>query len=164
MPTHSLGLRWSISVMICSAYSIAFEMAQMVTGYAARGLLGQLAGCEDCNGNQQHALAASSMGREGRIFALCSLLLKSARRPTLVSFARGVQCRVIVQRSLTPAAFRLRKTFGSKPNATPGRTNNCSPSHRNGVRFQAGMMYGFTPCSPIVQAATIGAQTIRLGA
>jgi hypothetical protein len=72
---------------------------------------------------------------------------------TLVSFARGVQCRVIVQRSLTPAAFPLWKTFRSKPNAIPGADKKVfafpperySLSDRNAVRNHNGMVFGFTP-------------------
>ena len=77
---------------------------------------------------------------------------------TLISFARGVQCRVIVQRSLTPASFRLWKTFRSKPNAIPGRTKSfrlptgtvfafrpecCSESQRNSVRLHTGIAFAF---------------------
>jgi hypothetical protein len=86
---------------------------------------------------------------------------------TLVSFARGVQCRVIVQRSLTPAAFRLWKTFRSKPNAIPGRTKSvrlptgtvfafrpecCSESQRNGVRLQPGIAFAFDRIPHVINA------------
>jgi hypothetical protein len=44
----------------------------------------------------------------------------------------------------------LWKAFRSKPNTIPVDEQNCSPSHRNGVRLQNGMLFGFTTewCSP----------------
>jgi hypothetical protein len=49
-----------------------------------------------------------------------------------------------------PPAVRLWKTFRSKPNTIPVDEQNGSPSHRNGVRLQNGMLFGFTTewCSP----------------
>jgi len=51
---------------------------------------------------------------------------------------------------LRPTAVRLWKTFRSKPNTIPVDEQNCSPSHRNGVRLQTGMLFGITTewCSP----------------
>src|ERR1700730_843589 len=51
---------------------------------------------------------------------------------------------------LRPSAARLWKTFRSKPNTIPVDGRKCSPSHRNGVRLQSGMLFGFTTewCSP----------------
>jgi hypothetical protein len=51
---------------------------------------------------------------------------------------------------LRPSLVHLWKTFRSKPNTIPVDEQNCSPSHRNGVRLQNGMLFGFTPewCSP----------------
>ena len=51
---------------------------------------------------------------------------------------------VIVQRSLPLRPVRLWKTFRSKPNAIPVDDQICSPSHRNGVRLQTGMLFGIT--------------------
>src|ERR1700745_3211096 len=45
---------------------------------------------------------------------------------------------------LPPTAARLWKTFRSKPNAIPVGNKNCSPSHRNRVHFQTGMLFGIT--------------------
>src|ERR1700745_3185631 len=45
---------------------------------------------------------------------------------------------------LPPTAARLWKTFRSKPNAFPVGNKNCSPSHRNRVHFQTGMLFGIT--------------------
>src|ERR1700752_5347500 len=45
---------------------------------------------------------------------------------------------------LPPAAARLWKTFRSKPNAIPVGDKNCSPSHRNRVHLQTGMLFGIT--------------------
>jgi hypothetical protein len=45
---------------------------------------------------------------------------------------------------LPPTAARLWKTFRSKPNAIPVGNKNCSPSHRNRVRLQTGMLFGIT--------------------
>src|SRR5260370_34108240 len=36
------------------------------------------------------------------------------------------------------------KTFRSKPNAIPVDDKNCSPSHRNRVHLQTGMLFGIT--------------------
>jgi hypothetical protein len=51
---------------------------------------------------------------------------------------------------LTPPAVRLWKTFRSKPNTIPVAGKKCSPSHRNAVRLQNGMLFGITAewCSP----------------
>src|SRR6202453_464197 len=51
---------------------------------------------------------------------------------------------------LRPSSVHLWKTFRSKPNTIPVDEQNCSPSHRNGVRLQTGMLFGFTTewCSP----------------
>ena len=46
--------------------------------------------------------------------------------------------------SLPPTAARLWKTFRSKPNAIPVDDKNCSPSHRNRVHLQTGMLFGIT--------------------
>ena len=52
--------------------------------------------------------------------------------------------------SLPPSAVRLWKTFRSKPNTILLEGRKCSPSERNGVRLQNGMLFGFTTewCSP----------------
>jgi hypothetical protein len=47
--------------------------------------------------------------------------------------------------SLRPTAARLWKSFRSKPNAVPVGDKNCSPSHRNRVHLQSGMLFGITP-------------------
>src|ERR1700691_2059409 len=51
---------------------------------------------------------------------------------------------------LRPSSVHVTKTFRSKPNTIPLDEQNCSPSHRNGVRLQNGMLFGFTTewCSP----------------
>jgi hypothetical protein len=46
--------------------------------------------------------------------------------------------------SLPPTAARLWKTFRSKLNTIPVDEQNCSPSHRNGVHLQTGMLFGIT--------------------
>src|SRR5229473_8340675 len=46
--------------------------------------------------------------------------------------------------SLRPTAAHLWKTFRSKLNAIPVDEQNCSPSHRNHVHFQTGMLFGIT--------------------
>ena len=46
--------------------------------------------------------------------------------------------------SLSAIAVRLWKTFRSKPNAIPVGDKKCSPSYRNGVRLQTGMLFGIT--------------------
>jgi hypothetical protein len=38
----------------------------------------------------------------------------------------------------------LWKTFRSKPNTIPVEDKKCSPSHRNAVRLQNGMLFGIT--------------------
>src|SRR5882757_1781995 len=44
--------------------------------------------------------------------------------------------------SLPPTAARLWKTFRSKLNTIPVDEQNCSPSQRNGVHLQTGMLFG----------------------
>src|SRR5713226_5898432 len=76
--------------------------------------------------------------------------------------------------SLRPTAAHLWKTFRSKLNAIPVDEQNCSPSHRNGVHLQTGMLFGITtewrsasdrnrvhlrPDSPVV--ACLGKMPIR---
>jgi hypothetical protein len=51
---------------------------------------------------------------------------------------------LIVQRSLPLRPVRLWKTFRTKPNAIPVADKKCSPSHRNSVRLQTGMLFGIT--------------------
>src|SRR5882724_6738134 len=46
--------------------------------------------------------------------------------------------------SLPPTAARLWKTFRSKLNTIPVDEQNCSPSQRNGVHLQTGMLFGIT--------------------
>src|SRR5437660_4033977 len=46
--------------------------------------------------------------------------------------------------SLPPTAAHLWKTFRSKPNTIPVDEQNCSPSHRNRVHLQTGMLFGIT--------------------
>jgi hypothetical protein len=46
--------------------------------------------------------------------------------------------------SLRPTAIRLWKTFRSKLNTIPVDEQNCSPSHRNCVHLQTGMLFGIT--------------------
>src|SRR5580658_5392771 len=46
--------------------------------------------------------------------------------------------------SLPPPAAHLWKTFRSKPNTIPVDEQNCSPSHRNRVHLQTGMLFGIT--------------------
>jgi hypothetical protein len=60
---------------------------------------------------------------------------------TLFSLCMEFQCRLIVQRRCTSAAC-LWKTFRSKPNTIPVDEQKCSPSNRNGVRLQNGMLFG----------------------
>src|ERR1700745_832100 len=45
---------------------------------------------------------------------------------------------------LPPTAARLWKTFRSKPNAIPVGDKNCSPSYRNRVHLQTGMLFRIT--------------------
>ena len=53
-------------------------------------------------------------------------------------------CRVIVQRRYRLLRLVLWKTFRSKLNAIPAVGKNCSPSHRNRVHLQTGMLFGIT--------------------
>src|SRR5664279_5339329 len=58
--------------------------------------------------------------------------------------SREFQCRVIVQRRYRLLRRVSKKTFRSKPNAIPVDDTNCSPSHRNHVHLQTGMLFGIT--------------------
>src|SRR5882724_6795348 len=63
---------------------------------------------------------------------------------TLFSSLMEFLCRVIVQRRYRLTAARLWKTFRSKLNTIPVDEQNCSPSQRNGVHLQTGMLFGIT--------------------
>jgi hypothetical protein len=54
------------------------------------------------------------------------------------------KCRDIVQRCFAPSSVHLWKTFRSKPNTIPVDEQNCSPSQRNRVHLQNGMLFGIT--------------------
>jgi hypothetical protein len=64
---------------------------------------------------------------------------------TLFSLIRGVSMPVIVQRRCRLLLFVCGEH--SAPSRTPFRPGdkNCSPCHRNGVRFHNGMVFGFRP-------------------
>src|ERR1700674_1913401 len=63
---------------------------------------------------------------------------------TLFSLFMEFLCRVIVQRRYGILRLVLWKTFRSKPNTIPVDEQNCSPSRRNRVHLQAGMLFGIT--------------------
>src|SRR6202521_590512 len=63
---------------------------------------------------------------------------------TLFSFMHGVSMPRYCPALLRPSSVPLWKTFRSKPNTIPVDEQNCSPSHRNRVHLQTGMLFGIT--------------------
>jgi len=63
---------------------------------------------------------------------------------TLFSFMHGVSMPRHCPALLRPSSVHLWKTFRSKPNTIPVDGQNCSPSHRNRVHLQTGMLFGIT--------------------
>jgi len=68
------------------------------------------------------------------------ILLAGTLFSSLMEFSLPGNCPA----SPRPTAIRLWKTFRSKLNTIPVAEQNCSPSHRNCVHLQTGMLFGIT--------------------